>query len=55
MSMLDKSTEDNQECDLCDHTLVGNLHGFDQNDGWIEGDKFIHSGHCTYCKICRVT
>lgn len=40
------------ECTLCGHSLIDNEHGFDQNDAWMEGDKLVHSGRCTYCKIC---
>lgn len=42
-----------QECPDCHHSLKENNHGFDQNDGWIEGDKLVHSGSCTYCRICN--
>jgi hypothetical protein len=40
-------------CKMCGHTLTDNIHGFDQNDGYIDsiGD-FVHNGTCTYCKIC---
>ena len=30
----------------CKHDLTGNQHGFDQNDGWMEGENFVHSGVC---------
>lgn len=40
-------------CPSCLHPLAGNQHGFDQNDGWMDGDKFVHSGRCTYCEICN--
>ena len=39
-------------CDLCGHPLENNSHGFDQNDAYMDGDKLVHSGHCTYCKYC---
>lgn len=42
-----------QNCNLCNHTLENNNHGFDQNDAWLEGDKLIHSGKCTYCIYCN--
>jgi hypothetical protein len=41
------------KCPDCGHSLENNLHGFDQNDAWIEDDKLIHSGHCTYCRECN--
>lgn len=40
-------------CKLCGHSLVDNAHGFDQNDGAMYGNKFVHSGHCTYCVVCN--
>jgi hypothetical protein len=46
--------ENSNVCALCDHSLVDNLHGFDQNDAWMEGGKLIHSGTCTYCKECNL-
>ena len=41
-------------CDLCKHSLVNNLHGFDQNDFYYdpETNNFRHSGCCTYCREC---
>jgi len=41
-------------CDTCGHSLVGNSHGFDQNDGYLdeEGNLVLY-GTCTYCKVCR--
>lgn len=39
-------------CELCKHSLLNNSHGFDQNDAWMEGDKLVHSGRCSYCKEC---
>lgn len=50
----------NENCDLCNHSLADNQHGFDQNDAWMEEDtgsetgyKLVHSGSCTYCRICN--
>ena len=40
-------------CGLCHHSLKDNDHGLDQNDMWLEGDKLVHSGHCTYCEMCN--
>jgi hypothetical protein len=40
-------------CPDCGHLLKDNLHGFDQNDAWMDGDKLVHSGHCTYCRECN--
>jgi len=40
-------------CSHCKHDLTDNQHGFDQNDGWIEGDNLVHSGVCTYCHLCN--
>lgn len=40
-------------CPSCRHSLKDNMHGFDQNDAWMDGDKLIHSGRCTYCAICN--
>jgi len=40
-------------CSFCGHSLVNNPHGLDQNDVFMDGDKLIHSGSCTYCKHCR--
>lgn len=45
--------ETDETCNLCGHTLKDNSHGFDQNDAWMDGDKLVHSGSCTYCKICN--
>jgi hypothetical protein len=42
-----------EECHWCKHSLKNNSHGFDQSDAWMDGDKLVHSGQCTYCKICR--
>ncbi len=42
-------------CNLCHHSLENNSHGFDQNDAWMEGYKLVHSGFCSYCKICYPT
>lgn len=39
-------------CELCGHSLEFNEHGFDQNDAVMVGDELIHSGQCTYCKVC---
>lgn len=44
---------DKHICTLCGHTLKNNKHGFDQNDGYLQGDKLIHNGTCTYCKFCN--
>jgi hypothetical protein len=41
------------KCELCGHFLEGNSHGFDQNDAVMDGDVLVHSGHCTYCKVCN--
>ena len=41
-----------ETCSLCGHSLKDNSHGFDQNDAHMDGDKLVHSGHCTYCKEC---
>lgn len=46
-------TAKQKTCPLCKHTLEDNLHGFDQNDAWMEGEKLVHSGSCTYCKFCN--
>lgn len=40
-------------CDMCGHSLTNNNHGFDQNDGHMDGEKLVHSGSCTYCRICN--
>lgn len=40
-------------CGLCNHSTEANQHGFDQNDAYMDGDKLIHSGRCTYCKGCH--
>lgn len=39
-------------CGLCSHSLLNNEHGFDQNDGYMDGDNLIHGGRCTYCRVC---
>lgn len=45
---------DIKECLMCKHSLENNMHGFDQNDAYLdENGKLVHSGRCTYCKICR--
>ena len=41
---------DEYECILCGHSKVDNKHGFDQYDMYMNGDKVIHTGRCTYCK-----
>jgi hypothetical protein len=41
-------------CTLCGHSLKDNLHGFDQNDAVMDGEELVHSGRCTYCKICNM-
>lgn len=43
----------NDMCNLCHHTLTNNSHGFDQNDAWLNGDELVHSGFCTYCRVCN--
>ena len=43
----------NNRCNLCGHSLTDNEHGFDQNDAWMDGEKLVHSGLCTYCKACQ--
>jgi hypothetical protein len=41
-------------CRDCGHSLENNLHGFDQNDAWLDDqDHLVHSGHCTYCRFCN--
>lgn len=40
-------------CELCGHSLLDNLHGFDQNDADDNGD-LTHSGRCTGCTYCKV-
>lgn len=42
-------------CRDCGHSMVNNSHGFDQNDGWLDETetKIIHSGRCTYCRVCN--
>lgn len=41
-------------CPDCGHTLHENEHGIDQNDVIVDGeDNLVHSGKCTYCKICN--
>ena len=54
MSRLsDKPNEPMGTCADCKHSMEGNNHGFDQNDGYMDGDKLIHSGACTYCRVCN--
>ena len=40
-------------CANCAHSLIDNLHGFDQNDWYVEHNKLIYFGCCTYCKECN--
>ena len=40
-------------CYDCGHSLENNNHGFDQNDAVMDGDNLIHSGRCTYCRVCN--
>lgn len=47
-------------CPDCKHSQENNLHGFDQNDAWLEDDptsesgyRLVHSGSCTYCRFCN--
>lgn len=41
-------------CPDCKHSLEDNNHGFDQNDGFLdENGELVHSGRCTYCRICN--
>lgn len=43
------------KCLMCGHSLVGNEHGFDQNDGYVDGaGNLVHSGRCTYCRECQI-
>ena len=42
-----------KKCKDCGHSLRNNLHGFDQNDAFLDGDKLVHSGSCTYCRVCN--
>lgn len=47
-----------ERCNMCDHWMENNSHGFDQNDGHVEYNsdrepRLIHSGTCTYCKECN--
>lgn len=48
-----QALEELKICPTCHHSMENNQHGFDQNDGHMEGEKLILSGRCTYCKICR--
>jgi hypothetical protein len=41
-------------CPYCNHSLINNDHGPDQNDMYLdENDKLHHYSNCTYCLICR--
>lgn len=40
-------------CPDCKHSLKDNMHGFDQNDAHMEGNKLVHHGTCTYCRECN--
>jgi hypothetical protein len=48
------SDKENSVCEFCGHTLENNRHGLDQNDAYYdsERDVIVHSGVCTYCKLC---
>jgi len=52
-ALLEATVEN--KCSLCGHSLKDNLHGFDQNDGVMQGDRLVHTGTCTYCKFCNPT
>jgi hypothetical protein len=52
--VLDPAGINLQMCPDCGHSLENNKHGFDQNDGCMDGDKLIHSGRCTYCRFCNL-
>jgi len=42
-------------CPNCNHSLIQNNHGIDQNDFYIDyNGNLKHTGHCTYCKDCRI-
>lgn len=46
--------ENLNKCDICNHSLENNNHGFDQNDGYMnENDELVLYGTCTYRKICN--
>ena len=40
-------------CTLCHHSLLYNMHGWDQNDLEMIHGVVMHSGRCTYCNICN--
>lgn len=52
LAELEALEAQDEKCVSCGHPLKDNSHGFDQNDGHMEGDKLLHSGKCTYCKHC---
>jgi hypothetical protein len=44
----------NKSCPFCGHLLENNDHGLDQNDATLnELYEFVHSGSCTYCRVCN--
>lgn len=51
--MAASSAKTDVVCEWCGHTLEDNLHGFDQCDADMDGETLVHSGRCTYCKICN--
>lgn len=52
-AQLSRPQEPPKVCVLCHHSLEDNQHGFDQNDAEVAGEQLVHSGTCTYCKICN--
>jgi hypothetical protein len=44
----------NDLCFNCGHSFVGNVHGPDQNDMYMdELNKLQFTGTCTYCRTCN--
>jgi hypothetical protein len=48
-----EAADTSEKCPMCEHSLAGNRHGFDQNDATMDGDKLVHGGRCTYCYTCN--
>ena len=51
--MREQTEKEKGICGLCGHSLENNIHGFDQNDAHMEGDKLVHHGTRTYCRKCN--
>lgn len=45
---------ENKTCPDCNHSLMNNSHGFDQDDYYWNADEdtYKHKDSCKYCNVC---